>query len=94
MPNWTDEQKRVIDARHISQMVSAAAGSGKTAVMTEYVTRLVMEGEAQADQLAVVTFTSAAASEMRERITRRLEQAVRETGSAALRAQAEKMEDA
>ena len=56
MPKWTEQQQAVIDTRGMSQMVSAAAGSGKTAVMTEHVIRLVEEGVDIAS-MAIVTFT-------------------------------------
>ena len=75
MPEWTQQQQRVIDTRSKSQMVSAAAGSGKTAVMTEHVIRLIEEGTDIAS-MVVVTFTQAAAGEMRQRISSKLEQAI------------------
>ena len=75
MPQWTEQQQAVIDTRGMSQMVSAAAGSGKTAVMTEHVIRLVEEGVDIAS-MAIVTFTQAAAGEMRQRISDRLEAAM------------------
>lgn len=67
---FTDDQQRVIDARKKNILVSAAAGSGKTAVLVERIIKMVTEGEnpPDIDKLLVVTFTSAAAAEMRERI--------------------------
>ncbi|MDD2968543.1 MAG: helicase-exonuclease AddAB subunit AddA [Lachnospiraceae bacterium] len=67
---FTKDQEKVILERNKNILVSAAAGSGKTAVLTERIIRLVSEGEDKCDidRLLVVTFTSAAASEMRERI--------------------------
>ena len=70
---WTEEQQKVIDVRNKDVLVSAAAGSGKTAVLVERILSLVCakgEGDApiDVDQLLVVTFTNAAAAEMRERI--------------------------
>ena len=73
---WTEEQKRVIDARDCSLLVSAAAGSGKTAVLVERILALLMDRSRpiDIDRLLVVTFTNAAASEMRERIGQRIEE--------------------
>ncbi len=75
---WTEEQKKVIDVRNKNVLVSAAAGSGKTAVLVERILSLVcgdMEGEepVDVDRLLVVTFTKAAAAEMRERVGLALE---------------------
>ena len=91
MPKWTEEQQRVIDTRGKSQMVSAAAGSGKTAVMTEHVIRLIEEGVDIA-AMVVVTFTQAAAGEMRQRISSKLEEAM--GGNPRLRNQLERLDDA
>ena len=70
---WTAAQQAAIDARNDSVLVSAAAGSGKTAVLVERVLSLLREGKS-IDRMLIVTFTRAAAGEMRERIGRRLEQ--------------------
>ena len=75
---WTEEQKKVIDVRDKNVLVSAAAGSGKTAVLVERILSLVCgEGEKESpmdvDRLLVVTFTKAAAAEMRERVSLGLE---------------------
>ena len=68
--SWTDEQKQVIHLRNRSLLVSAAAGSGKTAVLVERIIQKVTSKThpMDIDQLLVVTFTKAAASEMRERV--------------------------
>lgn len=68
--NWTTQQKDAIDARNSDILVSAAAGSGKTAVLVERIIQRITAAEhpINIDQLLVVTFTKAAASEMRERI--------------------------
>lgn len=66
--NWTKEQKETIDARGKSILVSAAAGSGKTAVLVERIKRLIIDEQLDLDELLIVTFTNAAASEMREKI--------------------------
>ncbi len=67
---WTRAQQKVIDTRNKNLLVSAAAGSGKTAVLVERIISMISEGEnpLDIDHLLVVTFTNAAAAEMRERI--------------------------
>lgn len=67
---WTKAQQRVIDTRNKNLLVAAAAGSGKTAVLVERIISMISEGEhpLDIDHLLVVTFTNAAAAEMRERI--------------------------
>ncbi len=65
---FTDEQRAVIDARKSNILVSAAAGSGKTAVLVERIIKIIEEG-VDVDHLLVVTFTKAAASQMKEKIT-------------------------
>lgn len=67
---WTKEQREVIDHRDGNLLVSAAAGSGKTAVLVERIISMILDTEEKVDidKLLVVTFTNAAASEMRERI--------------------------
>ena len=69
---YTSQQQKVLDARNHNVLVSAAAGSGKTAVLVERIIRMISEGEKplDIDRLLVVTFTRAAAAEMRERIAR------------------------
>ncbi len=71
---WTDEQRHAIEARGGSVLVSAAAGSGKTAVLVERVIRKVCDTAhpVSLDRLLIVTFTKAAAAEMRERIGKAL----------------------
>ncbi len=66
--NYTKEQQRVIDYREGNLLVSAAAGSGKTAVLVERIIKLIENGEVDITELLVVTFTKASALEMRERI--------------------------
>ena len=72
MPQWTDEQLRAITARNTNILLSAAAGSGKTTVLVERVLRLIAEEGAEVDRMLVVTFTRAAASDMRAKLSRRL----------------------
>ena len=82
MPDWTAEQERAISLKDRKLLVSAAAGSGKTAVLTERICRRVTDRTrpADIDELLIMTFTRAAAAEMRERIRKRLEEeTVKET---------------
>lgn len=67
---WTDEQLSAIETRNCNLLVAAAAGSGKTAVLVERIIRIITneENPVDIDKLLVVTFTNAAAAEMRERI--------------------------
>ncbi len=84
---WNEHQRRAIDLRGRSVVVSAAAGSGKTSVLTERVLRLIEEGE-DLSRMLIVTFTNLAAGEMRGRIYQRLQEAGK--ADARLAAQAEK----
>ncbi len=89
--NWTKEQMQVIENRGSNLLVSAAAGSGKTAVLVERIIRMVTEGDhpCDIDRLLVMTFTKAAAAEMRERIGAAIEKKLGETpDNAHLQAQA------
>ena len=72
--SFTEKQQQVIDARDCNLLVSAAAGSGKTAVLVERIVGMVSDRAkpVDIDRLLVVTFTNAAAAEMRERISRAL----------------------
>lgn len=69
--NFTEDQQRVIDTRNKNILVSAAAGSGKTAVLVERIIERIMDREhpVDIDKLLVVTFTNAAAAGMKERIS-------------------------
>jgi ATP-dependent helicase/nuclease subunit A len=72
---WTTDQQKVIDLRKRNILVSAAAGSGKTAVLVERIISMISEGSnpIDIDRLLIVTFTNAAAAEMRERIGKAIE---------------------
>ena len=65
---WTDEQKQAIYEKDSNILVAAAAGSGKTAVLVERIINKIINEKIDIDRLLVVTFTNAAASEMRERV--------------------------
>ena len=77
---WTEEQQKVIDLRDRNILVSAAAGSGKTAVLVErIISRITDENDpADVDRLLVVTYTEAAAAEMKERIGAAIEKKLEE----------------
>ncbi len=87
MPNWTDEQKLAIHTRGGNLLVSAAAGSGKTAVLSARIGEFVEKG-GSLERLLIVTFTNAAAGEMRTRIAKELtERAAKHPENAHLRRQ-------
>ena len=65
MPRWTEEQQLAIDKENTNIIVSAGAGSGKTAVLTERIIEKIKSGVSINDMI-ILTFTNAAASEMRE----------------------------
>ena len=79
MPHWTPQQNNAINARNGNVLVSAAAGSGKTAVLVERVKNIITDEKnpVDVDKLLVVTFTNAAAAEMKSRIASKLEDIIR-----------------
>lgn len=86
---WTKAQQQVIDLRDRNILVSAAAGSGKTAVLVERIITMITDEAhpVDIDRLLVVTFTNAAASQMRERIEKAIEEKLMEQNSAHLQKQ-------
>lgn len=74
--NWTEDQQRIIDARDCNLLVSAAAGSGKTAVLVERILQMISDRDnpMNIDELLVVTFTKAAAAQMKDKITAAIEE--------------------
>ncbi|MCC8073921.1 MAG: helicase-exonuclease AddAB subunit AddA [Clostridiales bacterium] len=74
MPQWTQQQNNAITARGRNILVSAAAGSGKTAVLVERVIKMITDKDnpVELDRLLIVTFTNAAAAEMKYRISKSL----------------------
>ncbi len=80
MVKWTTEQEQVIKLRNRNILVSAAAGSGKTAVLVERIIKRITDpvNPVDIDKLLVVTFTKAAAAEMRERIGNAIEKCLEE----------------
>ena len=96
---WTPEQAEAITRRGQNLLVAAAAGSGKTAVLVERIKRLILEERCAIDHMLIVTFTNAAAAEMKEKIEKairreidRVAEAIADAdaeGSAAVRSHAE-----
>ncbi len=80
MANWTDKQEEVIKTRDKNILVSAAAGSGKTAVLVERIIRRILDEKnpLDIDRLLVVTYTNAAAYEMKERILAAINEELKE----------------
>ena len=76
MAKWTFEQEAAIKIRNANLLISAAAGSGKTAVLVERITQLMLNREAEIHRMLIVTYTNAAASEMRGRIEAALSKAI------------------
>jgi len=66
--NWTEDQLKVINKRDSNILVSASAGSGKTAVLVERIIKKVLDEYLDVDKILVVTFTNAAAQELKEKI--------------------------
>ena len=75
MPQWTTQQNNAIKARNANILVSAAAGSGKTAVLVERVKEIITDksNPVNVDRLLIVTFTNAAADEMKSIISSKLD---------------------
>ncbi|MGI6107798.1 MAG: UvrD-helicase domain-containing protein [Lachnospiraceae bacterium] len=83
---WTEDQSKAIELRNRDLLVSAAAGSGKTAVLAERIAREAADPEhpLSMDRILVVTFTKAAASEMKERVTKALAEKLAENPESAV----------
>jgi len=84
MVNYTKEQEAAINTREKDILVSASAGSGKTMVLAERVIKLIKDGTSL-DNLLVITFTKAAANEMKERIKRVLNEEIAQNNSRELK---------
>ncbi|ASS37513.1 helicase-exonuclease AddAB subunit AddA [Mogibacterium pumilum] len=78
---FTPDQQMAIDTIDKSILVSAAAGSGKTAVLVERIINIIVQGKADVDRMLVVTFTNAAASEMRLKLTKAINKAIKASKS-------------
>ncbi len=72
MPNWTKSQLEAIESRNGSILVSAAAGSGKTSVLVERILRRITEDGGSIEKMLVVTFTKAAAEDMKDKLSKKL----------------------
>ena len=81
--NWTKEQQRAIELRNKNILVAAAAGSGKTAVLVERIKRLILEDRCPIDRMLIVTFTNAAAAEMKEKIEKAIAKSISEIAERA-----------
>lgn len=77
---WTEDQKKIIDIRNCNILVSAAAGSGKTAVLVERIFQRIMDEKdpVNVDQFVVVTFTNAAAAHMKDCLRERIEEELKQ----------------
>lgn len=91
---WTDDQQLAIDTFGQDTLVSAAAGSGKTAVLVERIIRKIIDKSVNIDEMLVVTFTNASAKEMRERIHARLISELKENPTDHLKRQLIKIHQA
>jgi ATP-dependent helicase/nuclease subunit A len=80
---FTKEQQQAIDTLDKSILVSAAAGSGKTAVLVQRIIHIILEGKANVDEMLVVTFTNAAATEMKLKLTTAIRKHMRENPESA-----------
>ena len=76
--NWTAQQQKAIELRNKNILVAAAAGSGKTAVLVERIKRLILENRCPIDRMFIVTFTNAAAAEMKEKIEKAISRAIKD----------------
>jgi ATP-dependent helicase/nuclease subunit A len=79
MPDWTKDQSQAINSSNKNLLVSAAAGSGKTAVLIQRIIRIVIEEKVSVDRLLVVTFTKLAAEEMKTRLKKALKKELRQS---------------
>lgn len=86
---WTDQQERAIAFKGSDILVSAAAGSGKTAVLTERIKRMIIDEGLSVDNMLIVTFSNAAAAEMKEKIIKALRKAASELPEHAARLHAQ-----
>lgn len=87
---WTTQQQKAIYSRDKNLLVAAAAGSGKTAVLVERISQMIIEGKCDVDEMLIVTFTNAAAQEMRSRIHSAIEKKIAEKDDSELIAKLER----
>ena len=86
MPKWNEQQRRAIEIRGRNILVSASAGSGKTTVLVGRLMDLVLKDGISVDQILAMTFTEAAANEMKKRLSAALQDAARESEDEAVKA--------
>ena len=79
MVRWNEQQSAAIEHRNNNMLVSAAAGSGKTAVLVERIKQLIIADKVDIDRFLIVTFTNAAAAEMREKLVKAITAEIRTT---------------
>lgn len=77
-PQWTEAQKKTIEERNKNILVSAAAGSGKTAVLVERIKKLIIEDKQDISGFLITTFTKAAAEEMKHRLENALKEEMKD----------------
>ena len=96
MNKWNDAQQSVLDSLEENKniLVSAAAGSGKTAVLVERIIRTVLQEKAEIDEILVCTFTKAAAAQMKEKIIKALEKEASQSPDGSMARQLMKAETA
>ena len=96
MVKWNDQQRAAIEHRGNNILVSAAAGSGKTAVLVERIKQLIISDKVSIDRFLIVTFTNAAAAEMKEKLIKAINEEIRANpaDSAFLRRQLDLMSTA
>ncbi|MEG0274520.1 MAG: UvrD-helicase domain-containing protein, partial [Longicatena sp.] len=75
MPKWNEQQLKAIHTKHKNILVSASAGSGKTTVLIARLMDLVMHDHVSIDAICAMTFTEAAANEMKKRLASELQTA-------------------
>ncbi|MEA1975072.1 MAG: helicase-exonuclease AddAB subunit AddA, partial [Bacillota bacterium] len=78
MVKWTNEQRSAFESRNQNLLLSAAAGSGKTAVLVQRIVSLIIDDKVPINKMLIITFTKAAAGEMRERILEALSELMNE----------------
>ena len=88
--NFTEQQNRAIKSRDKNLLVAAAAGSGKTAVLVERIAQMIIEKVCNVDEMLIVTFTNAAAQEMRSRIHAKIEEKILSEKNSELSARLER----
>ena len=79
MPKWNEQQRRAVETRERNILVSASAGSGKTTVLVGRLMDLVIKDKISVDQILAMTFTEAAANEMKKRLSASLQQEIAQT---------------